>query len=302
MKPNQLLNYLITLFLFLFLSCEDENSDTTPPNTIQDLVVIAKNEQVLLQWKNPEDDDLHKIILAFNDTLIEIDPMHESITIKGLTNDTEYTFELYTVDKNGNQSIATTVKATPVHFVTTVNGKEFESGTYEKFGINPSKIIIDGINYDKSWGNDGNSGSMKGTLEKVNDTTYVCKIDYVFNDEHMAYVEQKRNSVLCFELDDTTYFKENAYEKIEGENDKIVGKYQSTFMAYSTDNDNYNDTSYSYLEFKDNKDVEYSSSSGYSKSYKWSSDELNNNNYIFVKLNNRTYLIEKREGLLHIKQ
>ena len=89
-----------------------------PPSEITNLVAKPGNSKITLSWDNPGEEDLSKVIITYdtNNTL-EVDVSPNTSTtqeITSLTNDTEYTFNIKTVDKQGKESYVTSITATPI--------------------------------------------------------------------------------------------------------------------------------------------------------------------------------------------
>jgi hypothetical protein len=99
-------------------------TDTTPPAEVTGLSADPSNEQVTLSWIDPEDDDLDHIEITWTagsggtgePVTVEKSTAGDranSITITGLTNETEYTFTVKSMDNTGNKSTGVTITATP---------------------------------------------------------------------------------------------------------------------------------------------------------------------------------------------
>ena len=107
----------IFVLLLLFSACKkEEEADTIPPAQVSDLAAFAADEEVVLTWTEPTDPDLHQIEVTFSPgsgvALWQTAGLN-GITVPGLTNETEYTFSVVTVDETGNKSQAATVSAIP---------------------------------------------------------------------------------------------------------------------------------------------------------------------------------------------
>ena len=103
----------------------EKEPDTTPPGKIvlTENAAVAGNGKVLLSWKNPGDEDFYGTRVLFTPAAEDVSqPLvikgevsgNSSILIKGLENETEYTFSLIALDKNQNESETVVIKATPV--------------------------------------------------------------------------------------------------------------------------------------------------------------------------------------------
>ena len=104
----------------LFVACDDDDSptpDTTAPGEVSDFIAIPGDEEVTLSWSTPSDEDLAGFTVTYtpgNGEEAITNSTQTSITITGLTNDTEYTFTIQTVDETGNSSDGVSATGTPV--------------------------------------------------------------------------------------------------------------------------------------------------------------------------------------------
>jgi len=119
---------ILFAFVFLFSACKKEEApDTTPPAQVSDLVATAASEEVVLTWTEPTDPDLDLIEVTYipgsNATLSQSAGLN-GITVTGLTNGTVYTFNVVTVDEEGNKSQAVTIAALPNTPLVVVNPKQ----------------------------------------------------------------------------------------------------------------------------------------------------------------------------------
>ena len=106
----------------------DTKADETAPANVTELTAQAKDSRILLTWKDAADSDVYgyeviysgtkpinRVVLpAIDTTSMLVPPKAEGTYINGLTNGTEYTFTVKTVDTSGNKSEGVTVKGTPV--------------------------------------------------------------------------------------------------------------------------------------------------------------------------------------------
>ena len=141
---KKLARYLLLLAAmglgFAFTSCKadveteyvtkevDKKADESAPASVTNLAATAKDSRVLLTWADAADSDIYgyevsysgtsainRVVLPALDSTSMIVPQGAGGTyISGLTNGTEYTFTVKTVDTSGNKSEGVTVKATPV--------------------------------------------------------------------------------------------------------------------------------------------------------------------------------------------
>ncbi len=94
-----------------------DTSDKTPPTDISDLTVTSENGSVVLSWKNPSDEDFLGVKIAMSPaegTLavpVILGSEATSFTVSGLTNGTEYTFNIATFDTSLNFSSGETLES-----------------------------------------------------------------------------------------------------------------------------------------------------------------------------------------------
>lgn len=120
-------------FVSVFLSCktEPEPQDTTAPANVTGLSAESKDSAVILSWRDAEDSDIFGYEISYaksSETASETEPRaaveleKNNIYVSkgtqlfyaaGLTNETEYTFTVKTVDTSGNKSIGASIKASP---------------------------------------------------------------------------------------------------------------------------------------------------------------------------------------------
>ncbi len=305
MKLNLRTLIVLAGLALLVAACEKDNDetkvvpDTTAPQVVSALKATAQNQKVLLEWGNPSDADFCKTVIVGNGKTIEVTKERTSAAVDGLTNGMEYSFEVYTIDNSGNKSSSVFATAKPDGYVTVLEGREFESGVYCQKGDPFSvEIKIDGSSYLRTLTNKQNEQFIwKGTVSKSNDTTYTFTYEYYtvsrMGTRHVANIENKINAMLCYSIADSSFYAEQVYEKIEGDARFIAGKYRSYAKSVSVDVPSYSDTTYTYLEFK--ADGSFSCvDSNYSDSDSWTNNDLIANNYLFVKLNGKTYLIDRK--------
>ncbi|MCI6892093.1 MAG: fibronectin type III domain-containing protein, partial [Treponema sp.] len=106
----------------------DTKADETAPANVTELTAQAKDSRILLTWQDAADSDVYgyeviysgtkpinRVVLpAIDTTSMLVPPKAEGTYINGLTNGTEYTFTVKTVDTSGNKSEGVTVTGTPV--------------------------------------------------------------------------------------------------------------------------------------------------------------------------------------------
>ncbi|HER2174372.1 TPA: fibronectin type III domain-containing protein [Streptococcus pyogenes] len=100
-------------------SAEPPDPSKIPPSNVTDLAVSNITDTSLeLGWLNPDDDDLDKINIYKNGTLLESIPVNSMYKVIGLTPNTSYTFSVSAVDTDGNEGTKQTTTAT------TLDGKD----------------------------------------------------------------------------------------------------------------------------------------------------------------------------------
>ena len=106
----------------------DKKADEIAPANVTELTATPKDSRILLTWKDAADSDVYgyevsysgtkpinRVVLpALDTTSMIVPPKAGGTYINGLTNGTEYTFTVKTVDTSGNKSEGVTVKGTPV--------------------------------------------------------------------------------------------------------------------------------------------------------------------------------------------
>ena len=106
----------------------DKKADETAPASVTELTATPKDSRILLTWKDAADSDIYgyevsysgtkpitRVVLpALDTTSMMVPPKAGGTYINGLTNGTEYTFTVKTVDTSGNKSEGVSVTGTPV--------------------------------------------------------------------------------------------------------------------------------------------------------------------------------------------
>jgi hypothetical protein len=90
--------------------------DAIPPAQVIITNVTEGNAQVILQWTDPADADFDHVEITWSPGGSTINPVSKGVqtfTATGLTNTTEYTFSIVSVDTATNKSSAVVIKATP---------------------------------------------------------------------------------------------------------------------------------------------------------------------------------------------
>lgn len=304
-------NYLGLFLLGIILvatSCsKDEDLDTIPPEQVTGITAEALNSAVLLKWINPTDEDFSLTKITYGETTIEVSAENNEKRIENLINGTEYTFELYTVDKEGNISEPITVDATPDKYVTIIQGNDIENGTYDRLDASfPIEVVFNNTNCIQTMEAGGTKFIWAGTWSYENDTTYKFDCEYYTDDfrgiTHVANLIKRKTPVFTYEYSDTTFFVEKAYLKIDGEDGLLQGTYKSYIKDISEDVTSYSDTTYFYANISQEGTIEYSDSDGNSDSGVWTNQDLLNGNFLFISYKEETYLIIREKSILYNKQ
>ncbi|MBK5722185.1 PQQ-binding-like beta-propeller repeat protein [Dysgonomonas sp. Marseille-P4677] len=104
-----------------------KSKPTTSRMPVKDVVAVAGNERIRVQWTKPVGEKLTGYKLTVNPTgqVIEINnPATESYIISGLTNGIEYTLSLVCVYSNGNSDLVNVV-ATPGNVTPIIVSKQY---------------------------------------------------------------------------------------------------------------------------------------------------------------------------------
>ena len=133
-------SFLVMAFITGLTSCQqevetkteyvDKKADSTAPAKVTNLTATPKDTQVLLTWTDVEDEDVYGYEVSYIQTPAEnssrvvlakleaktiiVSPGTGGCYVTGLTNDTDYTFTVKTVDTSGNKSEGATVTGKPV--------------------------------------------------------------------------------------------------------------------------------------------------------------------------------------------
>ncbi|MEZ7821021.1 MAG: InlB B-repeat-containing protein [Patescibacteria group bacterium] len=179
----------------------DDPEDKTAPAEVNNLTATAGNGQATLNWLPPGDSDYAGVkITAAGISEIAVAKDTISKIITGLTNGTEYTFTVQTVDTTGNVSKGITVKATPsapiippsdttppaeVASLTATAG----NGIVTLNWVDPSDV--DFTNVEISLNGVVSSNVVKGTQTKVisslvNDTEYTFTVKTIDTSSNMS--------------------------------------------------------------------------------------------------------------------
>ena len=120
MKKSGIWLAFTAAILCVFASCKPEvkivekekiveaetTDDTVAPSSVTNLAATAKDSRILLTWTDAAD--------AIAKTSMLVPQGAGGCYVSGLTNGTEYTFTVKTVDTSENKSEGATVKATPI--------------------------------------------------------------------------------------------------------------------------------------------------------------------------------------------
>lgn len=102
--------------VMLLLQACKKDDDTTPPGQVTNLEAVPGNGKVDLSWTEPADADLKNIEISIYPGAflpVYVPAGFNSVELSGLTNGTEYTFSLRSMDKSNNKSDSVTISAIP---------------------------------------------------------------------------------------------------------------------------------------------------------------------------------------------
>ena len=111
----------VILYLLLFsliVACNSHNDQVDKEQDVSvapvtDLTATVSDQQVLLRWSNPVDDDFDYVIISYEG--ITKFTRGSSYVFSDLNNDQEYIFSIVAFDKNGNSSTEKIITATPTN-------------------------------------------------------------------------------------------------------------------------------------------------------------------------------------------
>lgn len=135
---------MLSVAALLLWSCGNEE-DETPPGQVTDLAAEIGNEQVTLDWSDPTDPDFDRVEITFspggsNPEIVSKGAESEVIT--GLTNGTEYTFSVVSIDTENNRSGAATVSATPAPPLQVNTPNPASYSTWTDFSYNSGIVSV----------------------------------------------------------------------------------------------------------------------------------------------------------------
>lgn len=116
MKKITLTIVLIAIFSQIWLSCQKDIADLTPPVNVENFQAISGEGQVELTWSKTNDADLKEFVITYSPKgmVVILDKDQTSYTASKLTGYTEYTFTLKSKDMAGNLSDGISKKAIPI--------------------------------------------------------------------------------------------------------------------------------------------------------------------------------------------
>lgn len=107
---------VLLLATMILQGCKKDDKDTTPPGLVTDLVAVPGVGKVSLSWTEPGDTDLKNIEIGITPGSFlpaSVPAGFNIVDISGLTNGTEYTFSLKSVDMSNNKSDSVNIIAVP---------------------------------------------------------------------------------------------------------------------------------------------------------------------------------------------
>jgi uncharacterized protein len=167
---------------------DTDKSDTIPPVEITNLFATPGDGLITLTWKDPADKDLKEIEVTYSskDTTIKVAKGLQTTVVKGLANDTPYTFTLKAVDENGNKSVGVTSDPyipviPPTVFMTTDISSEGLLAIYEALGRKPSagqKVAVKISTGEGTNSNHLRPALIAGLVQAVNGDIVECNTAY----------------------------------------------------------------------------------------------------------------------------
>jgi hypothetical protein len=150
---------LMTILVGAVLTgCSEAGSgDTRAPSEVTDLSARTGDSHVDLSWHDPGAGDLSRIRISWTPEHGERQPKPviadtEKAAITGLTNDTEYTFTVKTVDASGNTSSGVSVEGMPRPPLAFSSDRDGDAEIYvmDAAGTNQTRLTNDAANEDTS--------------------------------------------------------------------------------------------------------------------------------------------------------
>ena len=278
---------LLVLMLFvpvLLGSCE-EDEDTIPPGQLVSIEATGLDQSVLIQWSEPADSDLDKIIITYTNDIEYIAEVLAGVgekTIAELINDQEYTFKLKAVDKSGNESEEVQVTATPELTVFKVSGMEIENGTYkvtDEYDFTITREFSGTNTLNSSLQAGSNTFSWSGTWERDG----ISVITELENTTTHDIYKDTISAAFCFEVESDKYYYHGAYEKISGETGELIGEY-----SYS--NSNEDGTLVKSVKILADGTYELFIDGMFDEYGSWTYDDIRNKKFVFIDFMDKSYL------------
>lgn len=176
--------------------------DTTPPAEVTGFNGTAGNGSVALTWVDPTDTDFTKVIISYTPgtATAEIGQGTQAATITGLTNGTEYTFTIKTVDASDNQSAGVNAGpytpeagAVPTVYMTTDISSDGLMAIYRALGRTPAQGQKVGVKITTGEGTNSNHlrpDFIRALVTEVGGDIIECNTAYGGNRASTAMHEQ----------------------------------------------------------------------------------------------------------------
>ncbi|MFC2096671.1 fibronectin type III domain-containing protein, partial [Bacteroidota bacterium] len=195
--------------------------DVTAAQDVTNLTTTAGDNKVVLNWTEPTDVDFVKVEISYSpgsSSLIFVNKGTETYTIDGLTNGSEYSFTIKSVDDDDNLSEGISVNATPVDIVApqeVSNISVFEGEEYVILNwTDPIDTDYEMVEITYSPGTQdpiyANKGTSEYTIENLSIGT-----EYTFNFKSIDDDENISTGISISATPD--YEIEGTYTAIEGE-------------------------------------------------------------------------------------
>jgi len=101
--------YLLAIFVLIssvifFTACQYETIDIIPPEEVYNVKIIYYADSLLLEWKDPIDNDFNSIEIEVGNDLVKVDKGIQRKSFADIHQDIEYEFLIKTIDNSGNKS------------------------------------------------------------------------------------------------------------------------------------------------------------------------------------------------------
>jgi len=305
-KINIFLILLVAIPLFI-TSCS--NSDDPVPEPVQQieaLIVQNMNQAVELKWTNPSDVNYTKVIIKYGQEVHELGNNETSKKIVGLTNGQEYAFEFKTIASDNRESDAVVIKGKPDRYVTVVPFDNTIKGDFEiinsiiKMKATIDKNSIKRMMYNWVW---------EGTYTYNKDGDQVSTYEYYRNDPyegrvHLSNTVETHTPDVFYQYNDSVFYSRGAYEKIEGDNAFLPGKYRFVSTEVVDNKPSSSSKVQEDVIIDAEGNVKYIDNCDKTKDKvtKWNNGDLIKGKYLFVSKDDKIYLVSQANSMRYFKK